>query len=260
MRSKQALAAVLLALAAAPVLAADDPENSRVEVFDELPYWPGYWVSAGQIGTTIGGISPERGEEERVRARAMSLSGGNAPWNEAGQEAYAEHRRTATGRKANGWGYPVMMSAAAPLQFLITPEEVLIINPYNDVRHVYTDGRAMPADEDMWPTVWGTSVGHWEGDVLVIETRAVRTPSFYFHGGPPLSDEAVYEERIKLVGDRLEGEITITDPATLSEPWTTHIAWLREEGFDRMVHIDYDNDRTGFDGEYNTIESTDGEQ
>jgi hypothetical protein len=184
----------------------------------------------------------------------MSLTGGNAPWNDDGRQRYADRRKQSTGRKANGWGYPVMMSSAAPLQFLITPEEVLIINPYNDVRHVYTDGRAMPAAEDMWPTVWGTSIGHWEGNVLVISTRAVRDPSSYFHGAPPLSDAAEYEERLWLDGDTLKGEITITDPATLSRPWTVELSWVRDDGFDRMIHIDYDNDRTGFDGEFNTIE------
>lgn len=248
------LAAMLLAVAAAPVLASDEAQDKRTETFAELPYWPGYWVSLGQAGTTIGGLSAERDEAARALARSMAVGGGNAPWNDLGKAKWAEHRRTASGRKANGWGFPGMMSSAAPMQFLITPEEVLIVNPYSDVRHIYTDGRPMPSADDMWPTVWGTSVGHWEGDVLVIETRAVRDPSLYFHGGPPLSDEAVYEERIRLKGDRLECDLTITDPATLTEPWKIRIIMVREEGYDRMVQMDYDNDRTGFDGEFNTIE------
>jgi hypothetical protein len=185
----------------------------------------------------------------------MSLNGSQAPWNEEGKRRWAEVREIAKGRKAEGWGFPMMMNAATPVQFLITPEEVQIVNSYNEVRHIYTDGRPMPDEIDMWPTVYGTSVGHWEGDTLVVETAMVSQPSDYFHGAPPFSEEARYVERIRLDGERLVSEVTVTDPVTLTEPWTTTVSWLRDENFDRMIQIDWDNDRTSFDGEFNTIEA-----
>jgi hypothetical protein len=48
--------------------------------------------------------------------------------------------------------------------------------------------------------------------------------------------------------------VTITDPVTLTGPWTVKVAYERAEGFDRMIQMDFENDRTGFDGEVNTIE------
>jgi hypothetical protein len=153
-----------------------------------------------------------------------------------------------------GWGYPMMMDAATPVQFMITPEEVLIVNAYGETRHIYTDGRAMPAAEDMWPTVWGTSIGHWEGDTLVVETVQVQMPFTYFHGAPSLSEDAVYHERIRLAGGRIVTEYTITDPVTLTGPWKVTINLVREEAFDRMVQMDFSNDRTGSEDGVNTIE------
>lgn len=253
-------AALAVTALSAPAMAQDDAaQAARAEVFAVLPYWPGYWVSEYTIGTTISGIAPailearERGEA--MPSGFMSLSGASAPWNEEGRNLWAAVRAAAQGRKAEGWGFPMMMNAATPVQFLITPEEVQIVNSYNEVRHIYTDGRPMPDELDMWPTVYGTSVGHWEGDVLVVETRMVSTPSDYFHGAPPFSEDAVYVERIRLDGERLVADYTVTDPATLSEPWSASVSWLRDAGFDRMIQIDWDNDRTSFDGEYNTIEA-----
>ncbi|MXP42483.1 hypothetical protein GRI75_12615 [Altererythrobacter soli] len=231
---------------------------SRVETFADLPYWPGYWVSEYTLGTEISGIAPsirqarEKGEPLR---NFMNLAGASAPWNEEGRRRWAEVREIARGRKAQGWGFPMMMNAATPVQFLITPEEVQISNSYNEVRHIYTDGRAMPPEADMWPTVYGTSIGRWEGSTLVIETAMVSNPSDYFHGAPPFSEQARYLERIRLEDDRLVADVTVTDPLTLREPWTVTVSWLRDAGFDRMIQIDWNNDRTSFDGDYNTIEA-----
>ena len=153
-----------------------------------------------------------------------------------------------------GWGYPMMMDAATPLQFMITPEETMIVNAYGEVRHIYTDGRPMPPAEDMWPTVWGTSIGHWEGDTLVIETVQVQMPYTYFHGAPTFSEEARYTERISMEGDRLKIEFTVEDPVTLTGPWSATVYQVREEAFDRMVQMDFSNDRTGVENGINTIE------
>jgi hypothetical protein len=146
------------------------------------------------------------------------------------------------------------MSGAAPLQFLVTPHETLILNVYRDVRHVYTDGRPLPPEEDRWPTTWGESIGHWEGDTLVIETVSVEEPIKYFFVVPPLSSKARYVERIRRVGpDRIENEITIEDPETLTGPWTQTMAYVRAEGLDRLIHEAFTNDRSAVEGGVFTI-------
>lgn len=251
------LAGALLgtALAAGPVAAQEQTPRERADAFVKLGYWPGYWVPEDQAGTPISGILSRTGQEPRPQVNdSLGVWSDKIPWNDEGRRRVAESQKTMGGRKGLGWGFPTMMTAATPIQFLITPEEVLVINAYNEARHVYTDGRGHPALEDLWPTVTGHSIGRWEGETLVIDTIMVTNPNEYFQGGPPLSEEAHYLERIWLDGDKLRAEMTIVDPVTLARPWVAKLAWVRDEGFDRMIQVDWNNDRTGTEGDVNTIE------
>ncbi|MFC3097304.1 hypothetical protein [Alteraurantiacibacter palmitatis] len=251
------LATAALAVGAFPAAAQPEAAARRVEAFAQLPYWPGYWVAEDQAGTTITGLAPvaTASTGSSFSVPIMPLRATDAPWNAEGRRRWDEVRQSAGGRKATGWGYPMMMGSATPLRFLITPEETIIINFYNEARYIYTDGRSMPAEDDMWPTTYGTSIGHWEGDTLVIETVMVTTPSDFFHGSPPFSEEARYVERIRLDGpDRLTLEMTVTDPVTLTQPWSVQAAWVRDPGFDRQITLDWTNDRTGNEDGLNTIE------
>lgn len=258
MRAAFALGLLVAGLAAPLPGLAQDAAQDRAQAFAALPYWPGYWVAEDQVGTTITGLAPvaTASTGSSFSVNIMPLRAANAQWNEEGQRRWEAARQAAGGRKATGWGYPMMMGSGTPLRFLITPEETIIINFYNEARYIYTDGRSMPAEEDMWPSTYGTSVGHWEGDTLVIETVQVTNPSSFFHGAPPFSEEARYVERIRLDGpDRLTLELTITDPVTLEAPFTTQASWVRDPGFDRSIILAWDNDRTGNEDGLNTIEA-----
>lgn len=237
-----------------PAAAQEQTAQARAETFVRLPYWPGYWVGENQADTPISGIALRSNAEGPPSSDSIAVWSNNAPWNDEGLRRVAEVARTQGGRKATGWGYPLMMNSATPIQFLITPEEVLIVNAYNETRHVYTDGRDHPPEDDLWPTVTGNSIGRWEGDTLIIDTIMVTNPNEFFQGAPPLSEEAHYVERIWLDGDTLRAVMTIEDPVTLSEPWIARLAWVRDEGFDRMIQVDWNNDRTGVEGDTNTIE------
>ena len=200
-----------------------------------LPDWSGFWIGEG-LRAEISGF-PSGGN--------YKLLGGDAPWSEEGRKRMTAADQRGADQKANGWGFPLMMNSAAPLPFLITPRETLMINVYRDVRHVYTDGRNLPGEDDRWPTTWGTSVGRWEGDTLVIETVSVRNPNRYFFSSPPLSEQARYVERLRKTGpDRIESVMTVTDPVALSAPWVVNLVYERAKGLDRMINDDYDNDRS----------------
>ena len=239
--------ALALALCACTQQAPVDP---RVEQFAKLPDWSGIWLAEG-LEPGIDGFSMSR-----PPAFLMAVSG--APWNETTMARLLAELATNPGLQvepAEGWGYPLMMDGAPPLQFVLTPEETLIFNTYRDLRHVYTDGRPQPPEEDRWPTTWGSSVGQWDGDTLVIDTVSVREPNKYFGVSVWLSDQAHYSERLRKVApDRIEGEMTIVDPATLSQPWVVKLHYSRADGWDRLIHDSYNNDRTGFDGDFYTIE------
>jgi hypothetical protein len=132
-----------------------------------LPDWRGVWIAEGLTPEMSGFPGP---------GAPYKLLGQDAPWSEQGMARVRIAQENQADQKADGWGFPLMMNAAAPLQFLLAQHETLIINVYRDVRHVYTDGREHPAADDRWPTTWGDSVGRWEGDTLVIDTVSVRDP------------------------------------------------------------------------------------
>ena len=83
------------------------------------------------------------------------------------------------------------------LEFLFTPGRVTLTNERGLIRRIYTDGRPMPAD--LQPTHTGTSIGHWEGDTLVIETAGIDPRALYPAPGPgavAIGENVVISERI----------------------------------------------------------------
>ena len=76
----------------------------------------------------------------------------------------------------------------------------------------------------------GNSVGHWEGDVLVVETRNIKPESAV--NGQPLSDEGVLIERFTLAdANTLDYRMTINDPKTYVAPFTVRLPIPREESY-----------------------------
>jgi hypothetical protein len=247
-----ALALAVLALAG-PAGAAEQA-GARAKRFAALPDWNGIWVSdatdvdisgypsAGPGGSfnlkLVGGRSAPVKPELRAKLTA-ELS--------AAMAADAK-------RKAQGWGYPFMMEGIAPMQFLVTPEETLILNFYRDIRHVYTDGRKHLPEDERWPVPWGDSVGHWEGDTLVIDTVAVQLDAIFPTKLLPLGENAHFIERLRRTGpDRMELEMRIDDPQFLSAPWVVKISYKRAKGLDRLIHNAFENDRTDVQGDSPTI-------
>jgi hypothetical protein len=124
------------------------------------------------------------------------------------------------------YGMPTMMQAAFPIEFLFTPGRVTIISEaFNEVRRVYLDEQQVNA-ESTEPTFGGHSVGRWEGDVLVIDTTAVK--DYVRMRQAPHSIGMRIVERISLVSkNMLRNEITVTDPQYLTKPWTFGWAYRR---------------------------------
>jgi len=114
-------------------------------------------------------------------------------------------------------GLPAIMNQPYPMEILMTPGKVtIVIEAYTQVRHIYTDGRPLPTDPD--PLFYGTSVGHWEDDTLVVETVGLaQVPrGFTF----PYSDKMKIVERFRLTGpDSLSIETTAIDPEAFTAPY-----------------------------------------
>ena len=113
------------------------------------------------------------------------------------------------------------------------------------VRHVHTGGRALPADPDL--TFNGTSVGHWEGDTLVVDTVGL-APEASLGDGVTHSDKERIRERFRLVSpDMLEIVTRVEDPAVLTQPWVFSTRYARHRDWSLAEYICEQNNRNGVD-------------
>jgi len=106
-----------------------------------------------------------------------------------------------------------------PVEIIQTPGQVTMnLGVLHDIRRIYLDGIGHTIGAD--PSFNGDSVGHWEGDTLVVETNNVRA-STLDRDGIPYSDKLTAVERIRRTGPaRLEIEMTLTDPEAFVVPYT----------------------------------------
>jgi hypothetical protein len=104
-------------------------------------------------------------------------------------------------------------------RFVQSPGVIAVLHSDGTYRQIFTDGRAL--EQDPLPIFQGYSVGRWDGDTLVVETRGLNGKQWLDHGGLPTSDKLTVIEKFRRpnVG-RLEIELTITDPTYYTKPWT----------------------------------------
>jgi len=118
-----------------------------------------------------------------------------------------------------------------PRQIIQTPKMILIEYEANyGIRHIYLDGRKLPPQGEPQPWWYGYSVGHWEGDTLVVETNNLRgAESGPYDGwldvnGSPYSEQAKFTEKFRrLTFDHLQIDVTLEDPKAYSKPWSVRI-------------------------------------
>jgi hypothetical protein len=114
-------------------------------------------------------------------------------------------------------GLPAATAQPYPLQIVEKPDLVVILyEAYHLFRVIHTDGRPHPADLD--PTWMGNSVGHWEGDTLVVDVTGFndKTEIDGFHHTTAYH---VVERYRRTLYDTLSYEATIEDPNVWVGPW-----------------------------------------
>ena len=113
------------------------------------------------------------------------------------------------------------------MQVVQTPQQLALLfqdAPYSTYRIIYTDGRQHPSDIDT--TYMGDSIGHWEGDTLVVDVVGLNDETWL--GGDVVgrakytsihSEKEHVVERWTRKGDTLTYEATVNDPDALTQPW-----------------------------------------
>ena len=102
---------------------------------------------------------------------------------------------------------------------------VIMYNANNDVRQILTNGQPLPKlGPDLAPWWYGYSVGHWEGDTLVVNTLGFRDDVWLDVNGSPLTSSGKMTERFtRLNFGTLQIDVTIEDPKAYTEPFTVRV-------------------------------------
>ena len=106
-------------------------------------------------------------------------------------------------------------------------------------REIWIDGRAVPSGENLdnlGPSWYGHSVGHWEGNTLVVQTVGLDDRAWIDVFGYPKSDVARVEERYRRAdADTLEVQLTLFDPSYYTAPWVSDTKTFKREAREKVT-------------------------
>ena len=137
-------------------------------------------------------------------------------------------------------GMPRMMTRYWPIQVIQLPTEIVLITMFDhSVRWIYMDGRGHPPQDELVYTYNGHSIGHWEGDTLVVDTVGMTDSHHYVQEGIPTGVNLHVKERIRLVdgGKAFEDQFTLTDPDHWKGDWVNTKRYNREDYTDIEEHV-----------------------
>ena len=209
-----------------PALIADVPDAPPPRLPDGTPDFSGVWVGSGPIGDISSGLLP--GEEIVLKPEA---------------EALMKSRMAADDPEARCLPTGVPRIAPYPWRVVQTPAFgkathlfFLFEGNIPSFRQIFMDGREHP--DDLEATWYGHSVGHWEGDTLVVDTVGFNDKSWWDNRGYPHSEQLHTIERwTRLDLGRMENKVTIDDPGAYSKPFVVTINATQTPGDEVMEYI-----------------------
>jgi hypothetical protein len=151
------------------------------------------------------------------------------PQAESAQAGYDDLRDNPL-RRCTPPGMPALIGNPYPMELVARGRNVeLRFEEFDVVRTLHVDDAVDPAT--VAPSPLGYSVAHWEGETLVARTTRIDWP-YFNRVGAPQSQDVVVDERFTAVdgGNRLDYVMTVTDPATLVEPFVWEAYWIWEPG------------------------------
>jgi hypothetical protein len=233
-----------------------DPNRQAPKAGGFVGGYNDFWMSRGMRVVTIDGekrssivIDPPDGKiptmtaEGKIRDDSFGGLAGRTDVLERRNEAPSSfddpELRVNSERCLVGWGW----TSGTPIlpnylynnlkQIVQTPTEVMILTEMiHDARIVRIGSKHLPSNVRKW---LGDSVGHWEGDTLVVETTNF-TDKTRFRGAS--ENLKVTERFTRLDANTLLYHFTIEDPQTWGRPWTGEYTWVtsNERMFEYACH------------------------
>ncbi len=235
------LAAIVLSLAAATAFA-QQPAPRTADGHPDLSgvWWPGRDLPVPPVKTSgaparPAGPSPIPPHREKfddfyngtAKSRAKALSDKDDPTLRCQSVAFGT---------INVSAYNTGLVA----QIVQTPKFVVILSETNPTfKIIPTDGRAHRDEQP--PSSRGDSVGHWDGDTLVVDTTNFSDRNWmHAEGDVSFHSDALHivERYHRIDKDTMEVEATIEDPKVLAKPWVVPKQTLKLAPFDQIMALD----------------------
>jgi hypothetical protein len=208
------------------------PDGPAPRLQNGKPDLAGVWVTSGPVGDIRMGLMP--GEEIELLPAAAALM---------------KSRMAADDPEARCLPTGVPRVAPYPWRIVQTPSYGEATHLYflfegniHSYRQIFMDGRAHP--DDLEPTWYGHSIGHWEGDTLVIETIGFNDLFWFDFVGHPHSTQLKTTERYTRTNlGTLEIVTRIDDPGAYAKPFTVKFTATLRPGWDLMEYICNENNQ-----------------
>ena len=120
-------------------------------------------------------------------------------------------------------GIPNMFLPGNALHIVQTPTMVFMFKQGNfEYRHIYLN---VPHSKTVKPSWYGESVGHYEGDTLIVDTIGQNTKTVVDAFRTPHTEKLHVIERWRLIdgGKGLEVKVTVDDPDAFNAPWSSYV-------------------------------------
>ena len=116
-----------------------------------------------------------------------------------------------------------------PMQIVQTPKTIVMIYEYMDSYRIINMNAKHP--DDLEPSFMGDSVGHWDGDTLVVDVTGFNDKTWLIGAGTFHTESLHVTERYNMADrDMISYEATMEDPKVLTGPWVYRTSIMRREG------------------------------
>ena len=200
---------------APPAIVTGDAARRDVRMADDVPNISGVWVAQSSNRAT----PPADGGSTPFLPWARQFFENRAAAEATGKPLFDPSANCLPG------GVPRIISSPYPIDIVQTPElTVILTETLHEFRLIHMDGKPKPAD--FASSYFGYSVGHWDGDILVVETTGLNGyTQVDEEGRPKSSDMKVVERYQKRSPNILDVTFTLYDPRTYSRPWSGHASF-----------------------------------
>ena len=217
--------------ASATAKIASAPSGPIPRMPDGKPDLSGLWDHPFVIDMSKDGRNDACGAEVKGCSQKSDGPLPMTAWAADWSKNYDAGRYDATAH-CNPMGYTRSMNAPVATEIVQTPKEIVFLHESMFAFHVvYMDGRPHPTPDEAKETFWyGHSVGHWDGDTLVVDTVGpfFATPKMLLDtaGHPVSGDLHIVEHFHRIDATHLGYEVTVSDPKMYTKPFTNVRTWV----------------------------------